>query len=400
MKMTNKFGGRKIKLIILAITAVIFFSAHFFNISFRPRNINYMSLVSHNSNGQVDDDMTGSSKINTLPIQIVGRDNFQDYHLRFFLPKDTAIAISAVGEAADYSTNPFLFNSYDNDGIELFFDMKNSKVPLFDLNGYDRQYRILWNMLRIDGKNFNKAGLTITEKDPSLTTYIMDISLPWKSLGYLIPTNGSKLGFDAAIMDNDGGAMKGKLNWHNKTDDGWHSTAHYGTIVLANKTDAVVNPDYVVAVKRTKRPPSNKRNSFFSPQTPFYKFKYVTVGYVKDSLDLSGGFKAEWDEKNLYFRIFVRDDVKNFSKALFDYGWIEDVKARIVWKMDVNELKYAGGALKNKRIDTVIFLKKGYYYLKYHTDESHAPAKWDSPPPKTAFYGIKIDIAKMQLKAK
>ncbi|HEX7870014.1 MAG TPA: sugar-binding protein [Chryseobacterium sp.] len=401
MKMINKSGGRQIKLITFVIIAVLlilivafFFSAQFSNIFYQSGNLNYASLVSRSPTGQTDDDTNSDLKINTLPLQIIGRDNFQDYHSRFFLPKDTTISISAVGEAADYSTNPFLFNSYDNDGIELFFDMKNTKVPLFDLGGYDRQYRILWKTLHIDGKNFNKTGLKVTEKDLSLTTYIIDVSFPWKSLGYVSPKNGSKLGFDAAIMDNDGGAMKGKLNWHNKTDDGWHSTAHYGTIILANKNDIANDSDYVVALKRTKKLFKNNSTPLFSLRAPFYRFKYVTVGYVTDSLDLSGRFKVEWDERNLYFRFFVRDNFKNLSKALFDYGWIEDDKARIVWKMNVDELKYAGGALKNKRIDTVISLKKGYYYLKYHTDESHAPGKWDSPPPQTTFYGIKIAYAK------
>jgi hypothetical protein len=399
MKMANKFGGNKSAKAIwlISATAVILLIVvlgtlkNVFHLFSKSKNIDYISIVTNPifENGNED-----NAKINDLPVQIFAKNNFKDYTLRFNVPKDTSIMINAVGEAADYSTNPFLFNSFDNDGVELFFDMKNDKAPLFDINGADRQYRILWKTNQIDGKNFNKTGVKVAEQDPSLTTYVMEISLPWKSLGFITPRVNVKVGFDAAIMDNDGGGMKGKLNWRNTTDDDWNNTSHYGTMILSSDNNIPANLYYAVVPKHQSASSKITSVAFFSRKSPFYKLKNVSVGYVKDSLDLSGKFRAEWDDKNLYIQIFVRDNVKTFSKALFDYGWKEDNHGDTVWRMDIDKLKFAGGALKNKRVDTTITLKKGIYYLKYHTDESHSPSKWDADPPSTKFYGIKLSYSK------
>jgi len=200
----------------------------------------------------------------------------------------------------------------------------------------------------------------------------------------------AKLSFDATIIDSDGGAEKAKIDWHNKVDDDWKSSSNYGTMMLTDSHNLTLDSNFIIAVKRQRKAAFNHTHSLFSNVTPFYRYGNITVGYVRDSSDLSGKFRAEWDERNLYLQVCVRDNIKSVAKALFDYGWIEDNSGNTVWMMNMVNMKYAGGALKNKREDTVLNIKRGVYYLKYHTDESHSPNKWDDAPPKTTFYGIKI----------
>jgi len=396
MKTIVRFGGKKLialLLVILGISTILFLNIPYFETFTSDEIVNYTRIRTVIPSELKDKNLTAKN----LPVEIFAKDNFKDYQVHFILPRDTFITINAVGEAASYSHNPYLFKSYDNDGIEVYFDMKNEKTAIFDLNKDDRQYRFLWKTLNIDGQNINKAGVKVSELDPSNNRYIMEITFPWKSLGYITPKVNAKIGFDISLIDSDGGTMKSELNWHSKSEDSWKNTSYYGTMLLVNNHRTYSDSNFVYANKRTRHRKIN-HFSYYSQKPLFYKFKNVTIGYVTDSLDLSGKFKADWDENNLYITVYVRDNIKSVAQALFDLGWIENTKGKTIWKMNMSELKPAGGALKNQREDTVLFLKRGNYILKYHTDESHAPSKWDDQPPSTEFYGIRLSYQNKQRK--
>ena len=388
--MANKFGGNRKKVIIGGVVIILALLLIIKSLSdLRVETLDYDSIVTTSPFGSIDKN-NSLNHLSKLPTQIDATNNFSDYQVPFYIPKDTSVQINAVGEAADYSTNPFLFKSYDNDGIEVFFDMLNNKSDIFDVSKDDRHYLFLWKSLKIEGQNIKKKGVKVVETDPSPTTYTMELTFPWHSLEYIIPQVNSKFGFDATIMDSDGGSEKGKLSWHSKNDDNWKNTSLYGTIILVEKPKAKMDSNYVLAVKRKKNAFYKQTGSRFATTTPYYKYQNVTKGNVKDSLDLSGKFQAEWDANNLYIKVYVRDNIKSMTRAIFDYGWIEDQNGRMVWKMSMENMRYAGGALKNQRTDTVIRLTKGIYWLKYHTDESHSPSKWDDKPPESSLYGIRI----------
>lgn len=71
-----------------------------------------------------------------------------------------------------------------------------------------------------------------------------------------------------------------------------------------------------------------------------------------------------------------------------DYGWIEDTSGKMIWQMQRQPAKHAGGALKNQKIDQEITLPAGSYFLRYKSDAGHAYNNWDSPPPDNFFWGI------------
>ncbi|RFM32579.1 serine hydrolase domain-containing protein [Chitinophaga silvisoli] len=71
-----------------------------------------------------------------------------------------------------------------------------------------------------------------------------------------------------------------------------------------------------------------------------------------------------------------------------DYGWIEDASGKMIWQMQGQAAKHAGGALKNQKIDQEITLPAGSYFLRYKSDAGHAFNNWDSPPPDNFFWGI------------
>jgi len=299
MKIISKSGGKFQKWIvpILSLLILVALSYYIKNLtgtnSFPYEYLQYEKVTAISSeNGKIfQSNDTGVQLTHLLPVQIDAFYNSHTYQKIFFIPKDSTVKVQAVGEAADYSTNPFLFKSYDNDGIEVYFDMKNEKFPFFDISGDDRQYRILWKTLEISGQNINAKGVTVSESDPTETTYVMNLAFPWKSLGYFSPKISNKLGFDIALIDCDGEPMKAELNWHSKSEDAWKNTSTYGTMILGARGQKSTDSNCVL-VQKCVRLSVGVRKMYWK-DLPIYHFQYVSRGYVRDSLDLSGKFQAQ-----------------------------------------------------------------------------------------------------------
>lgn len=321
--------------------------------------------------------------------QIIAKRNFFEDSCLFSIPEDRKIRIITFGEGADYNINPSLIESYDNDGVEVYFDMNNEKLPYFNLNGDDRQYRILWNLLQIDGQNIETEGFEVKESDPSPESYIMEMKFPWNSLGYIAPGAGVKIGFDVAVLDNDGKTRDALLSWYSTDWESWNNTSYFGTLVLGNVYTQTDDRN-AISIKTGNAPIIDGKIDIMWRNFPSYEFKNVITGKLESEIDLSGYYKTCWDNNNFYIIVSVFDDIKSYASVLFDYGWIEDLKGNVVWKMDMKQTKHAGGGLKNRYSDTTISLKEGHYYLHYQTDESNNPSNWDVEPPPTSFYGIKL----------
>ncbi|HJQ70334.1 MAG TPA: serine hydrolase domain-containing protein [Blastocatellia bacterium] len=76
---------------------------------------------------------------------------------------------------------------------------------------------------------------------------------------------------------------------------------------------------------------------------------------------------------------------------MFDYGWIENAETgKAVWEMRHGETAHAGGAGKNRKVDTVIELPAGKYRLRYKADDSHSYDNWNALPPDVNFWGIAV----------
>ncbi|HEY6953433.1 MAG TPA: hypothetical protein VI758_13575, partial [Bacteroidota bacterium] len=77
---------------------------------------------------------------------------------------------------------------------------------------------------------------------------------------------------------------------------------------------------------------------------------------------------------------------------LADYGWIKNTETgETIWRMEIDETSWAGGAKKNRVADKTITLDKGEYEINYRTDGSHAFNDWnDDPPDDRAHWGITV----------
>jgi hypothetical protein len=102
----------------------------------------------------------------------------------------------------------------------------------------------------------------------------------------------------------------------------------------------------------------------------------LNFGQINKAEDFFANLCAAWNQGSLFLYFTILDNTEGTidpkritSLSLFhDWGWIEDAKGKIVWTMTNLQTQHAGGALKNRKVDTAVFLKKGKYKLKYITD--------------------------------
>ncbi|MFQ6091978.1 MAG: hypothetical protein ACE5OR_04745 [bacterium] len=76
---------------------------------------------------------------------------------------------------------------------------------------------------------------------------------------------------------------------------------------------------------------------------------------------------------------------------MYDYGWIESDRGRVVWEMTYRNTVHAGGARKNRLFNDTIILDAGEYEVRFVTDGSHSFEDWNANPPDDPFHwGITV----------
>lgn len=71
------------------------------------------------------------------------------------------------------------------------------------------------------------------------------------------------------------------------------------------------------------------------------------------------------------------------DRRMFDFGWIENARTgKTIWEMTYSMTDHAGGARKNRVVNSTLMLEPGEYELRYETDGSHSYEHWNSDPPR------------------
>jgi len=108
---------------------------------------------------------------------------------------------------------------------------------------------------------------------------------------------------------------------------------------------------------------------------------------VEDSANRSVQFTCD---RTTRVRIYAIGEAQD--KTMYDYGWIEDARTgTVIWEMTYGMTFHAGGARKNRMLNSTIVLEKGNYVVRYKTDDSHAWGDWNAEPPDDRdYYGITL----------
>ncbi|WP_116106217.1 sugar-binding protein [Lewinella sp. IMCC34191] len=123
-------------------------------------------------------------------------------------------------------------NTYEDDNIELYFDVDNAKAGSYDDD--DAQLSFAWNDGTTIGTipgGFDTEGITYAISDTDFG-YFVEGMIPWSVLGGT-PTDSMMIGFDFMVNDDDdGGGRDGKLSWNATEDQAWTNPSLFGTIML------------------------------------------------------------------------------------------------------------------------------------------------------------------------
>ena len=140
-------------------------------------------------------------------------------------------------------------NPWDNDNVELFFDMDQSASDPFD--GNDWQIRCVRGLDTWTGsanvddtwaQDVERAQVEMANNEG----YIIEWAIPWTSLGGgFVPLASSEFNFDViAADDKDGvGGRDYMVSWNTTVDENYFNTAYYGTITLSDMTDETAISD-------------------------------------------------------------------------------------------------------------------------------------------------------------
>ncbi|PPK87897.1 putative secreted protein (Por secretion system target) [Neolewinella xylanilytica] len=123
-------------------------------------------------------------------------------------------------------------NTYEDDNVELYFDVDNSKGANYDDN--DVQLSFAWNDGTTIGTipgDFDTEGIVYAVSDTDFG-YLVEGMIPWTVLGGT-PSDSMMVGFDFMINDDDlGGGRDGKLSWNATADQAWTNPGLFGTVML------------------------------------------------------------------------------------------------------------------------------------------------------------------------
>lgn len=133
---------------------------------------------------------------------------------------------------------------HNDDNVEVYLDIGNDKGNIYGPN--DEQFRFGWNDTEFFSlkKAEHKTGVKFAQKDwvdgYNLTRgYNMEIMIPWSTFE-AGAKNGTLVGFDIHITDDDdGGARDKKIGWFSAVDDNWRYPYVFGTIQLKDGSDTI-----------------------------------------------------------------------------------------------------------------------------------------------------------------
>jgi hypothetical protein len=128
-------------------------------------------------------------------------------------------------------------NDWEDDGVEIYIDLGNSKPGSYGANQY--QYVFTWtnNMAANTATSIaeTKHGATagvVSKQTSSASGYMMEIQIPWSAMGGAsMPAPGAYMGFDMSVNDDDdGGTRDNQLSWNDASYGEWNNPSLFGTV--------------------------------------------------------------------------------------------------------------------------------------------------------------------------
>ncbi len=392
-------------------------------------------------------------KVENAIVSITRVGDYEDYERNFTLTEDVRIHIYALGEGRNGTLYDFAW-IYDENNHERFWTMDSRradhagggkknivsdreltlpagsysvKYTSDDSHSYDE-----WNVLPPNDPQF--YGITIWAVNESDLDYVEEFS-PEDRVEPVVEI--IRVGDDE--FRSQGFSLKKdmELKVFCLGEGTSSSLADYGWIIDADTKETV----WKMTMRRTENGGGADKNRMFDGSIDLPDGNYIAF-YVTDGSHSYRDWNASrpldperwgltiWaadkDERE-YVELFNEDDYRNdnvlaeltrvrdhkeVSKkfeledvrkvriialgegdrgGMYDYGWIENDRGRIIWEMTYRKTDKAGGAKKNRMFNSTIMLDAGTYYVHFKTDDTHSYNDWNAEPPDNPeLYGITV----------
>ncbi len=220
---------------------------------------------------------------------------------------------------------------FNNDFMEIYFDMDNSKNPLpegswWNVSSYDDndyQYKFIFSQDTIFGGP-NKL-YSIAQSIDTGSFYAVEMLFPWDSLGYTL-NEGDTLGFDVVVGDNDSTTQRQRMiGWNAIDGESYHDASRFGTLVLA-ENGTMVKPEGITI--------DGKRDPLWSEieRRPIKTLiRPADAETITNDLDFSGYHQLYWTDTAIYLLVQVNDDTLTTTDEL-QYWQVDNVE--VYWDMD------------------------------------------------------------------
>lgn len=132
-------------------------------------------------------------------------------------------------------------NDWEDDGVEIYIDLGNSKPNAYGANQY--QYAFTWTnnsaantATSIAESKHAATGGVVSRQTSSGTGYMMEIKIPWATMGgATMPAPGAYMGFDVSVNDDDdGGTRDNQLSWKDGTYMEFNNPSLFGTVQFSS----------------------------------------------------------------------------------------------------------------------------------------------------------------------
>ena len=142
---------------------------------------------------------------------------------------DTDVYVLAqITDDAKQNDSPEMYN---DDALELYFDIGNDKSTTYGSNDVNYTFRYNDNTANVSA-NGTTTGVVHAQTITG-TGYILEIKIPWSAIKNNTPAVNQLIGFDIQLNDDDnGGARDGKLAWAAMEDEAWRNPSFFGTVIL------------------------------------------------------------------------------------------------------------------------------------------------------------------------
>lgn len=307
----------------------------------------------------------------------------------FELKENTKVRLFGSGQLVKESDFEYRLNTLDC--IELYLDMPNKKNKILNLNDDQYMYRFNYGYKKISGIYHSTDNILFSKQDPNDSVYILEVRIPWKTLGDRKPKVGDKIGLNMFIADNDMNEKwrKSGLTWSSKEwEKAWNNPSKWGTLMLTSKLKSKSKDSTTVycslAPKNIKI--DGKIDNIWH-KTRFVEIDKYAEGSITSTFDNSGRFKTLWDKEAIYFLFQITDNIKNTAGVIaMDKGWIENISSgEIAFRMlGSTETPF----FPTFSTDKTFVLKAGKYLLKYTSNEGHSVEKFYGKSPLNCLYGV------------